>query len=281
MDVSDSAHVGLRMRSVLEEKVRGLRGRIVVPLSAGVDSTSVLLAILHTHGHRDVEAWSFQLEGVESTDCQVARANAEYLRVPHSIITLPLANREADLKYLIGRGFQGKAALECGWPMYRLLLTAYREKHKVRTVVTGSAADGHYGLSKRAMIHYSPKLETFDEFRRAYFADPDKAQVRSVAELGKGFGIEVRAPYHSPEMCEVTLGVPWGVLNKPRQKEAMRLAFPEMDRLRTGRHVNLQLGDSGIAASFAELAEEQGFSSARKMYSTWIKEYGRQDSALF
>ena len=39
----------------------------------------------------------------------------------------------------------------------------------------------------------------------------------------------------------------WEQLNKPRQKEAIRKFYPELDELKIKPHTNLQLGDSMIA----------------------------------
>ena len=42
---------------------------------------------------------------------------------------------------------------------------------KEHVVISGWAADGYYGISKKAMIHYGPgkTKEKFDEFRNNYF----------------------------------------------------------------------------------------------------------------
>ena len=44
------------------------------------------------------------------------------------------------------------------------------QKYK-RCCISGWAADGYYGISKKAMIHYGPgkSKEKFDEFRDNYF----------------------------------------------------------------------------------------------------------------
>jgi hypothetical protein len=50
------------------------------------------------------------------------------------------------------------------------------------------------------------------------------------------------------------LGTTWAQVNKPRQKQPILSAYPnEFRRIRILPHVNLQLGDSGIAAHFEKL----------------------------
>ena len=54
-------------------------------------------------------------------------------------------------------------------------------------------------------------------------------------------------PYFDPKVFHALLGRSWDELNKPRQKEVLRAAFPELDSLKLPKHTNLQLGDSQIA----------------------------------
>ena len=55
------------------------------------------------------------------------------------------------------------------------------------------------------------------------------------------------APYWAADVFKLYKNTSWEDVNKPRQKEAIRKEFPELDHLRLKNHINLQLGDSGIA----------------------------------
>lgn len=245
----------------LPQAIRGLLVEMIaevphlevgVALSSGVDSTSVLLAALEA-GKRPT-ALSFRLASRVSTDFVVAEENARRLGVPFRPVILPDDPEVlvADVKTLICiEGLTGKAAIECVWP-FTYLLT---EHVGIPALLTGSAADGHFGLSKKAMIHFREPLEKFDQFRRDYFASPDRAQTATVARLAARRGIQVLAPWRDQRMVDLLLGRSWDELNRPRQKEPVRSAFEsEMRSLaKLPRHTNLQLGDSGIADHFTQL----------------------------
>ena len=59
-----------------------------------------------------------------------------------------------------------KTHFECVFPFMYLYPEIEQEE-----VLSGWAADGYYGISKKAMLHYGPgkSKEKFDEFRDNYF----------------------------------------------------------------------------------------------------------------
>ena len=54
-------------------------------------------------------------------------------------------------------------------------------------------------------------------------------------------------PYFHPWVFDLWIDKNWQELNKPRQKEAIKKYFPELDKFKIKPHTNLQLGDSKIA----------------------------------
>ena len=54
-------------------------------------------------------------------------------------------------------------------------------------------------------------------------------------------------PYFYPRVFDLWIDKNWQELNKPRQKEAIKKYFPELDKFKIKPHTNLQLGDSKIA----------------------------------
>lgn len=147
------------------------------------------------------------------------------------------------LRHIIQQyGISKKARVECAFPF---LCTA----HKLRgeTLVTGLCADGHFGLSKTAMIHFREPQEKFDQFRTDYFSKPDAGGVQGIQKICNTYDVQLVNPYLHPSIFKLFIGRSWDELNKPRQKEPIRAAFPELDDLKLPRHTNLQLGDSKIA----------------------------------
>jgi DNA (cytosine-5)-methyltransferase 1 len=262
----DQIALGRRMRDAIRRELAGMSGPPAVLLSGGMDSLAV--AAVARDLYDGVRAYTFCLEDRESADLAGARRAAEHLGIPLSVVWLStdLERLEADVGALISDGVRGKAAIECSWPVRRAIEKAADDGYEA--VATGAAADGHFALSKRAMIHFREPLEKLDEFRAAYFGDPDKAQVSSTREWARAeLDVDVRAPFHSERMCAVTRGVPWDALNKPRQKEPLRLAFEaETPEKPPARHTNLQLGDSGISALFGRLVGSDNSSTRRAAY---------------
>ena len=117
----------------------------------------------------------------------------------------------------------------------------------ITTLVTGLCDDGHFGLSKKAMIHYKHTQEKFDQFRHDYFSDPDAAGRKSINKICQDQNINLINPYCDPNVFKLFIGKSWDELNKPKQKYAIRKCYPELDKFRLPNHTNLQLGDSKIA----------------------------------
>ena len=59
-----------------------------------------------------------------------------------------------------------KARIECSFPFYYVAETC--KSLGITTLVTGLCDDGHFGLSKKAMIHYKHTQEKFDQFRQEF-----------------------------------------------------------------------------------------------------------------
>jgi asparagine synthetase B (glutamine-hydrolysing) len=125
-----------------------------VLLSAGVDSSSVLFALLEA-GKR-VTAYSFCLDDRTSTDVKYAQITAKEFGVPFVQIPLPTSTdvlRE-DLVDLVRFGAKKKTDFECGWPM----LYAYKAITE-RDIFSGMGADGHFCISKKGMMHYKNRID--------------------------------------------------------------------------------------------------------------------------
>ena len=148
-----------------------------------------------------------------------------------------------------------KTTIECILPW--LFVFEVMAKHQLSNLVTGLSADGHFGLSKRAMIHYKEPKQKFQEFRSEYFSKPDVAQTKSLPLFGLRYGVNVLSPYFNKEVFDLYVDAEWAQLNKPRQKEAIRKEFPTLDGICENKHTNYQLGDSGIAELVGKVVKER------------------------
>lgn len=192
--------------------------------------------------------YSFAFPDAPSSDFEQARRLARAFGFPFVPVDLPAdpqaiyaATRSLILDYRLTK----KARVECAFPFAFLANVAARNGHQF--LLTGLCADGHFGLSKKAMIHHRYPQAAFDAFRVSYFADPDAGGGKAIRSVCRSEGVEILNPYVAPSIFRHFIGRPWDELNRPRQKEAIRREFPELDAFRLARHTNLQLGDSRIA----------------------------------
>lgn len=236
------------VRQILRDRVAGAQSPVAVAVSGGVDSTALALAAADVLPERPLVA-SFTLRSRFSTDFTTAAAFASRFGFDFAAVYLPVEEMEvcARAEDLICRhGARRKTDVECLWP-FTYLLEELRARG-VRTLLTGLAADGHFGLSKKAMINCRGSLADFQAFRDEYFAKEDPARARWTDRIAEeDYGVRVVSPYIDQQMFNLFAGATWEELNRPRQKEPIRADFPELDPLRLKGHTNLQLGDSKIA----------------------------------
>lgn len=224
---------------------------IAISLSSGIDSASVLFALLECE--KSVTVYSFTLEDRESRDFKEAKLLADKLNLSFVPVLLP-----TDIQTLKGDciklhekyGCIKKTDYICTWPY--LYLTPKVEQ---RILATGMAADGHFVISKKGMIHYKNNVE---EFRRQYFSNPSRCQLPCRTLLAEEYNIKLFEPYLEREMYEYLLHTTWLECNSPKQKMPIRRAFPDMYKEYMSNiynHTNFQLGDSGISEHFNKLLD--------------------------
>ena len=237
------------LRSVLLDElsyIKASKQSAAVLLSSGVDSHSVLFACLELD--IPVTAYSFTLDDRESRDFKYARSTANLFNVEFRKVALPtdLKSLQRFCLYAVRHGARGKTDFECMWPM----ATAFRQvaKDGHRYVLSATAADSHFALSKKANMRYKDKV---DLYRRLVFKKRNTGQKLLLRAEAASLGMEYFTPYDTTRMCSELHGYTWDELNKPKQKQPIRMAFPEyFDKCKTTIHTNLQLGDSGIAKHF-------------------------------
>jgi len=234
------------IRSVLQDIIKPLPNKICVATSGGIDSSSVVLSALDLG--KDVQIISFTFKDWFSHDFKSARKLSTKFNLRFVPVYLPYETDEIveTVKHLIKKvGCKKKTAIECLFPFYYLI--KIMKEFEDETLVTGVAADGHFGLSKKAMIHYSKDDQKFKKFRQDYFSNLESAGTKRLIKLCELNKINLCNPYFEPTVFSLWIDKNWQELNKPRQKEAIKKYFPELDKFKIKPHTNLQLGDSKIA----------------------------------
>jgi len=241
-----SGELGRLLAGIVESEVGGSPD-VGLLLSGGVDSLSVGFAA-ESVGKR-VSAYTFKVEGIPSRDAFSAERAARAFGWKFRLVEVPVGAVRQDFLRLIGMGCRKKTEVECLWP-FLYLVPEIAESH----VLSGMWADGHFGLSKRAMIHHRATVEEFDRFRVSYFASvPQRALFRGLCSHNNKVWV---APYDRDPIRDLFLGSSWDALNKPIQKAPIVRAYRDRFRLvGRRRHENLQLV-AGIPSVFRRLLED-------------------------
>ena len=222
---------------------------VAVLLSGGVDSLSVAFAAQRLG--KTINAYTFHLKGQPTYDSikaqQISIKNNWYCRV----IEVPTDNLEEDFIYLAKEiKCVKKTHFECCYPFIHLY-----PQIKEREVLSGWAADGYYGISKKAVLHYGPgkPKSKFDEFRNTYFDKKNQAGYIWHDRVAKMNNKKFITPYLTKNVKKYFYNMSWLKLNKPTQKHHVRKAFKK-EFMKTGvkKHINLQLG-SGVDKLFETL----------------------------
>lgn len=184
-------------------------------------------------------------------------------------ITIPKNRLIEDFHNLVRLGCKKKTQFECTFP-FLYIYPQIKENY----VLSGWAADGYYGLSKKAMIHY--KGDNFDEFRDNYFKEENQAGYiwhNKVAEMNNK---KLITPYLTTPVKEFFYRHNHEQLNKPFQKHHVRNGFYEFNEIdKVENHLNLQLG-AGVDKLFGTLLNnrEVNFRNRTRMlevYSDWYE----------
>ena len=221
---------------------------VAVLLSGGVDSISVALAAHRLN--KKITAYSFKLDNTNNYDSDKAEEIAKIFKWKYKLIEVPTNNLQDDFLQLVSKfRCKKKTHFECVYPF----MYVYPEI-KEREVLSGWAADGYYGISKKAMMHYAKKGQKtrFDEFRNEYFAYNNRAGYNWHKSVADYYDKKFITPYLTEDVRMFFYDKDWEELNKPFQKHHVVNAFPEFKKFKFKKHINLQLG-SGIDKLFESL----------------------------
>jgi len=234
---------------IVERQSQGI-DEVAVLLSAGTDSITCALAA-HRLGKK-VTGYSMYVNGKQTSDSLGAKDVAEHFGWDFVGVNVPVDNIADDFFTLINRyGCKKKTQVECTFPF----LYVY-PKIEQKVVLSGVAADGWYGVSKRANIHFKHTKELFDKFRTDYFGAENPAGVLQQRQLAEEYGMKLIAPYLEPEVADWMMQHDWDFFNKPSQKAPIHEAFSEIKQIKRRKHENLQLV-AGIPDYFEKLLDNK------------------------
>jgi len=241
---------------------------VAILLSGGVDSLSLAFTA-HRLGKK-VHAYTFCLENNPTYDSEKAVDASHKMGWKCTRVKVPIHNLREDFHTLRTKfACIKKTHYECTFP-FMYIYPIIEEKE----VISGIAADGHYGVSKKACIHYKKPKELFDQFRIEYFDNSNPAGYMQQQYLCLKYKKQFIAPYMDATIKEFFMQYDWYQLNKPYQKHHVVEAFPEFQTIgRPKPHINLQLG-AGIDKAFEVLLEckDINFKNRRRMldvYRDW------------
>ena len=218
---------------------------IAVLLSGGVDSISCALAA-HDAG-KIINTYSFFVNE-PSYDYFKAKEISEIIGWNFTGVSVPTNDLENDWFRLRDLGAKKKTHYECMWP-FLYVYPKIQEKY----VITGWGADGYHGVSKKAVMHYKHPKEKFDQFRDDYFLPEKTAGLKWHLTIADKYDKVMVNPYLNEKVKDYFYQFTWDELNKPKQKQHIRDAFPELKKFGNIKpHLNLQLA-SGVDKVFETL----------------------------
>jgi len=224
---------------------------------------------------KTVSAYTFQVGEWESADSIAARRTADEFGWEFNLVKVPVDNLCRDFitlanKYLCRK----KTQFECTFPF----LYVFPELTD-RFVLSGVAADGHYGLSRKAMTAvFGEKDEAksksvFDLIRTEYFSGENPAGIRQLEMLADRFDSTLCAPYLEQDVFDYFIEMAWQDINKPQQKTPVLRAFEDRFRkVGTRKHLNLQLA-AGIDVIFETLLSSHLNTKGRKRVMDLCRDY--------
>ena len=237
------------LESILSRDIPQNEDKVAVLLSGGMDSASVALSAQRL-GKR-IHAYSFYLDGSPTYDSLKAKDISEHFGFEYTSIDVSTDNLKSDfIRLATDYACRKKTHFECAFPFLQI-----NSRIQERVVLSGLAADGHYGLSKRAMIHFKHPKEKFDQFRTDYFSNPNPAGVSQLRQLCDEQQQLLLVPYLDEQIFDYFIQFDWNEINKPKQKSLIRNCYPELADLNLKSHLNYQLV-AGVNIAFERLLDD-------------------------
>lgn len=246
--------------------------KVALLFSGGVDSTSIGFAL--TDLGIQVSAYTFQMGEWVSRDMKHATKTAEIMNWDLTKIKVPVDNLEERFIELAKKWkCKKKTQFECTYPFLYVL-----PKIKENLVYSGIAADGHFGLSRKAMVHYKYPHKLFNQFRFDYFSAPNPAGQIQQKALIEEYGKRQSAPFLDKRIYDFFIQFTWDQLNLPKQKMPILKAYKGyFQKVGRRNHENLQLisGADKICESLLKTKlNKKNRSRTMDLYRDLVAEYG-------
>ena len=208
---------------------------VALLLSGGIDSLSVAFACDRLG--KKVNGYTFHLQNEPSYDSEKAKEAAQTFNWNITTIEVPTDNLENDFFTLLNKyECKKKTHWECVFPFMYVY-----PKIKEEYVLSGWAADGYYGVSKKANIHYKHTQQLFDKFRDDYFRPDMQAGYKWHKKVADQYNKKLITPYLTDDVKNFFYSKSWEELNKPEQKIHVRKAYKkELKKIKVKPHLNLQ-----------------------------------------
>ena len=150
------------LRDIFEHFLQSLPDGFAVATSGGISSAALLASAVAVN--KKPKVVSFTFNDFFSKDFIHAEAMAHYFKVPFHAVFLPsdknkIINSVSTLIHTYK--LKKKARIECSFPFLYVAETC--KSLGITELVTGLCDDGHFGLSKKAMIHYKHTQEKFSK----------------------------------------------------------------------------------------------------------------------
>lgn len=241
----------MKVKDVLIKELSKINdNKVGLLLSGGNGSASVFYTLLEMG--KEVHAYTFHMEGHESTDLIIAKNLCKKYNVEHTSIPLSsdLNKLKKDCLYLVNDiGCKLKTDVECCFAIKNTLPYV-----KESVLTSGMGDDNYFGLTKKARLYYSQTAELMDEYREKQH-NKYITQTNQIKLMAKSFDIEINLPYLSNDMREVFRGTTDEQINKPKMKQWIIDTHPEKFSENKFYHADFQKGDSGISDNFLQLLD--------------------------
>lgn len=233
-----------KLRNILTAEINS--PTVHIATSGGMDSSALVVSAMDI-GVTPIIT-SFTLDDRESSDFTAGKKLAKHFDLEFVPVIIPTDRDfvvKAVLQNMTDYHLRKKADIECLYPI--IYMINYIHGLGATDLMMGHGADGHFCLSKKGMIHFRHNIESLQKYRKEHYTQGPLGQRKIYYKICENLNIKYHDPYWNKIIYDTFFNSSWEELNKPRQKEPLRSAFPELNALKVKNHTNLQLGDSGIA----------------------------------
>ena len=227
-----------------------------------MDSSCLVLAVQDA-GMKPIIV-SFTLNDRKSIDFIAARKLAKYFKLSFIPVYIPITPEfviKTTIKNMKEFGLKKKTDIECMFAF--LYMIDYLKNIGASNLLTGMC-NSHFLLSNHKTIKkLHLEISSFQKMKDKYYSwlivdgkrvgeGTEQKQVKTIELVCANYDIKFCAPFWTESVYKFFYNMTYQQLNKPRQKEILRKAFPELDELKIQKEQNFNVGDSGISELVGE-----------------------------